>query len=136
MRERVLVHVSGPAGAGKTALVEALLTRAGYRVVEAGAPRDVDSALAAVAGTPVAVVTDMRMPGMDGRSMARDLRRQFPGIGVVIVSGYLAEGVSGLGGSQFDDPLHGLDGAILLAKPFDPAGLVAAVREAIDRAPR
>jgi signal transduction histidine kinase/CheY-like chemotaxis protein len=117
------------------ALARISLERQGYRVVEAGAPRDVDAALATAAGSPVAVVTDMRMPGMDGRSMARDLRRRYPGIGVVIVSGYLADGIGGLGSGTFDDPLHGLEGAIPLAKPFDPGGLVAAVREAIDRAP-
>jgi hypothetical protein len=118
------------------ALARISLERHGYRVVTAAAPRDVDAALATVVGTPVAVVTDMRMPGMDGRSMARDLRRRFPGIGVVIVSGYVADGIGGLGSGPLDDPLHGLDGAILLAKPFEPAGLAAAVSEAIHRAPR
>ena len=34
------------------------------------------------------VITDIRMPGMDGLELARHISEQYPGISVLIISGY------------------------------------------------
>jgi CheY-like chemotaxis protein len=48
------------------------------------------------------LVTDIRMPGsLDGWALAREVRRRFPGIGIVYVSGYAGETHDPLPGSHF-----------------------------------
>jgi two-component system cell cycle sensor histidine kinase/response regulator CckA len=93
----------------------------GYVVTEAGEGR---AALAALApDRPFdLLVTDVMMPGIDGRELATRVRAARPDIAVVFVSGYVP------------DPrrVEGLAGAVFLPKPFAPVELV----RAIDRAMR
>jgi PAS domain S-box-containing protein len=70
------------------------------------------------------VVTDVVMPGLDGRSLADALRRRRPELRVLYVSGYtedavVARGVLGTGLG-------------FLPKPFTPAALLARVRAVLD----
>ncbi|WP_025323599.1 hybrid sensor histidine kinase/response regulator [Deferrisoma camini] len=88
-----------PEGAGQTVLLaeddvnvreilRAILERLNYRVLEA---RDGDQALALWerhADTVDAVVTDLVMPGLDGREFARRVKARKPGVPVIAVSGY------------------------------------------------
>lgn len=64
------------------------------------------------------VVSDMRMPGMDGAELLNAVRRQFPATIRVILSGY-AEADSVL---KTVGPAH-----FYFAKPCDPAALFAAI---------
>jgi CheY-like chemotaxis protein len=125
----LLVEDDGPV----RALAEVVLERHGYRVLSVERPLRVDAALAGVDEPPAVLVTDIVMSGMDGRALARSMRRAYPRIAVVLMSGYAPEIGAGPGSSN--DPVDGLDGAVFVAKPFDPNGLVAAVRSAIDRMP-
>jgi CheY-like chemotaxis protein len=70
------------------------------------------------------VVTDVVMPGIDGRAVADELRRRRPGLRVLYVSGYTEDAVVARGvlGS----------GLGFLAKPFTPSALVARVRAVLD----
>jgi len=72
------------------------------------------------------VVTDVVMPGLDGRELVDRVRAELPGVGVVFVSGYVPD----------RDRLDGVPGSVFLAKPYTPADLVTAAERAVRRAPR
>ena len=64
-----------------------------------------------------AVVTDIVMPGMNGKALAEKLRADRPAIKIIFMSGYLPAEIA-------EDAL---DGAFF-AKPFNPSDLLAAVQ--------
>jgi CheY-like chemotaxis protein len=96
-------------------LLARVIAEAGYRVLTAG---DGDEALA-LAGTLDGqlqlVVTDVRMPVMDGVTLARHLTEINPRLPVLFVSGFVP-----LAGEPLPGPL--------LAKPFTPNDLLRHVR--------
>jgi len=124
-------RVAGGEGRGETVLVvddepvvRAMMTRtlreAGYRVLEA---EDGPKALAKAGshGGPIhAVVTDLAMPGMRGRELARTLAQGRPELRVLFVSGFAGDEVERLGLLEAGRPF--------LSKPFDPELLVDRVR--------
>ena len=76
-------------------------------------------------GEPVdLVVTDVVMPGMNGRVLADRLRDLRPDLPVVFVSGYTEEDIVRRGLLE--------EGRPFLPKPFTPDEIVAAVGEALD----
>lgn len=62
------------------------------------------------------LISDIVMPGMSGIELAREVRRRFPGLPVLLASGY-SEGIT-----DADQA-----GAVILAKPYSAAELAAAV---------
>ena len=105
------------------AIARETLERAGYRVLAAP---DGSSALALASaheGTIDLLLTDVIMPGMNGRELAATLTCRRPGIRVLFASGYT------------DNVLEGQDalapGVALLDKPFTPADLAAKVRDVL-----
>jgi two-component system cell cycle sensor histidine kinase/response regulator CckA len=98
-----------------------LLERGGHPVLAADSA---ESALALVeAGTvPALLVSDVAMPGADGVELARRLRRRWPALPVLLLSGY-AEAL-------LDRDLAG-EGFRYLAKPFGPAELLQGVAAAL-----
>jgi CheY-like chemotaxis protein len=94
-------------------LVRGVLEPAGYTVRVAPAP---DEALAGADAN--LLITDMRMPGMNGRELAALILARAPGTRVLYISGYTGEDLT---------PLE--DGARFLAKPFTPNELLEQVRE-------
>ncbi len=108
---------------GVRELTRAILARLGYRVTDAPGP-DAALRLAHEGCRFDLVVSDLLMPGMDGRQMMRELGRLTPGVKVLFMSGY-ADITSGSDQTvQYD--------ANFLAKPFTPAALAQKVREALD----
>jgi PAS domain S-box-containing protein len=100
------------------------LRAAGYVPVVAGSGREA-LALGPEEVTRLdLVVTDVVMPGIDGRTMADELRRRHPELRVLFVSGYTEDAVVARGvlGS----------GLGFLPKPFTPAVLLARVRAVLD----
>ena len=82
-----------------------------------------DSALAALDGAaPDAVITDVRMPGIDGLSLAERMRSARPGLPVLVMTAHsdLDTTVAAFEGGAFD----------YLAKPFDLDEAVELVRRA------
>jgi two-component system cell cycle sensor histidine kinase/response regulator CckA len=95
-----------------------ILERDGYTVLAAeNGVRALDE-LHARAGLPDLVLTDLVMPEMGGRELARRLRDRHPGLPVLFMSGYDDE----LGADTDGEPG-------LLAKPFTPVSLSHQVAE-------
>jgi len=103
------------------------LARYGYTVLEA---RDGEEALriaGAESGHIDVMVTDVVMPGMNGRELAKRLLAIRPGTRVLYVSGYTDDALSQHG--ILDQELA------FLAKPFAPETLARSVRQVLDDAP-
>ena len=104
-----------------------LLRRAGYNVLDASTP-ETALRIADRPDTIHAVLTDVIMPGMNGKQMVTRLREGRPDLKVLYMSGY--------SGTTFLDPSI-VDPARerLVEKPFTQDALLRAVRETIDEAP-
>lgn len=108
-------------------VVRRALESAGHVVLEAG-DGETGLELLAVGGADL-VITDMFMPGQDGIGVLRRIRKDFPTVRVIVISGGDAKG-------RFDMPrevVELLGASRNLPKPFAPADLVKAVREVLDR---
>jgi two-component system, cell cycle sensor histidine kinase and response regulator CckA len=123
--ETLLVVEDDPA---LSELIRELLQENGYRVLAASSP---DEALAVAGrheGALDLLVTDIVMPGMNGKQLASRLRETCPRLRVLYMSGY-TEDIVGQRGL--------LDGAsVFLAKPFTEEALTQSVRRAIGAAVR
>jgi CheY-like chemotaxis protein len=100
------------------------LESSGYKVLEA---RDGASALETNLrhkGTIDLLLTDIVMPGMDGRSLAQELIRLRPETKIVYMSGYTGQSYTERG------PIA--PGSFFLAKPFSRQVLTSKIREALD----
>lgn len=101
-----------------------MLSGAGYRVLTAPDAAEALRLLERHGGEVAALVTDVMMPGMDGRQLARIASGRRPDLCVVFVSGF-AE-------SLLDEHGNNLEpGSTILAKPFDREKLVTTVRTAL-----
>jgi two-component system, cell cycle sensor histidine kinase and response regulator CckA len=105
-------------------LTRRALERYGYEVLEAESPFHALELAVAFSGAIDMVVTDVVMPGMNGRELVEKLRRLRPETRVLFVSGYDEGAV--LGTDQLPDDVS------FLPKPFTPSALHRKVREAID----
>ncbi|MDO9262998.1 MAG: response regulator [Desulfosalsimonadaceae bacterium] len=72
------------------------------------------------------VLTDIRMPEVDGLIVLRDIKRQKPGLPVSIITGY--------GSVRSAVQAMKLGAADYIEKPFSPDELVRSVKDAIDHA--
>jgi PAS domain S-box-containing protein len=103
-------------------LIVDLLRGAGYAVLEAADAEQAIAIGAEHAGAIHLLLTDMVMPGMNGRKLTEALRRSHPESKVLLMSGYSESLVSA-------DPL---DRSIrYLQKPFTPEHLTRVVHESI-----
>jgi PAS domain S-box-containing protein len=105
-------------------LVQKVLKANGYTVLVAGNGSDAERVAGAHAGAIHLLMTDVVLPGPNGREVARRLVAQRAGIRVLFLSGYT------------DDAIvhHGVlePGVAFLQKPFAPAVLGRKVREVLD----
>lgn len=71
------------------------------------------------------VVTDLRMPGMDGRQLVERLAALDPGLPVIMITGHgdVAEAVDAMKRGAYD----------FLAKPFAPERLIETLRRALEK---
>jgi DNA-binding response OmpR family regulator len=97
----------------------------GYEVVEREDGRE--GVEAARSAAPAAVVLDLRLPGMSGRDVCREIKSEMPSVPVIILSATtdVIDKVS----------LLELGADDYVTKPFSPRELLARVRRAIRRTP-
>jgi putative nucleotidyltransferase with HDIG domain len=94
-----------------------------HRVLQAGNATD---ALEIVRSRPVDLVTlDLKMPGMSGETVMRTLRREFPQVEVIVITGC----------GSIESAAEGVRAGICdyLQKPFDVVQVGAAVSRALSR---
>jgi signal transduction histidine kinase/CheY-like chemotaxis protein len=105
------------------ALVETVLKRAGYHVI-AKADGAAATDWLATSGAVDLLLTDVKMPGMNGHTLADQARRARPHLPVLFISGY----------SKDTLPLavDGDESIGFLAKPFTPFDLLGKVRQILD----
>ena len=121
--ERVLVVEDEPM---VRALVSHVLAAQGYDVRTAS---NGDEALALAEhadGELDLLISDVVMPGLNGVELARRLRSRWPGLKVLLISGYSDSRL-------FEGRAEGEEPAALLAKPFTPQELLANARNLLDR---
>jgi CheY-like chemotaxis protein len=101
-----------------------LLERAGHEVREAS-DGEAGLDLLAQAGADL-VITDIFMPGQDGIVTVRRMRKEFPQVKVIVLSGGDSTGRMNL---RRDAELFGA--AASLAKPFESGDLLRTIREVL-----
>jgi PAS domain S-box-containing protein len=106
-------------------LTQMVLTERGYRVIEALTPEDAER-LAGNNGAEIhLLLTDVVMPGMSGRELAKRLTGRYPHLRVLYMSGYTYNVIAQDGTLE--------EGISFLQKPFTPQVLTQKVRESLDR---
>jgi PAS domain S-box-containing protein len=105
-------------------IARSVLSRLGYVVLLAPGGHEALATSAAFASTIHLVVSDAVMPGMGGAEAVQRLQQQRPGLKALFMSGYTDDEMmrSGIVSSEVR----------FLQKPFEPAGLARAVRDALD----
>ena len=118
--ETVLLVEDEPALRG---MIREALEDAGYRVLEAGTPRQALAIAESHHGNIHLMLTDVVMPGMSGRELAERLKPLRPGVAVIYMSGYTDDAIG----------QHGLldAGTHFLQKPFTFHQLLQKCREAL-----
>src|SRR5512134_1655574 len=102
-------------------LISLRLTSAGYRVRTADSG---ETALASLAVTrPAAVITDLKMPGIDGMQLFQAIHRQHPALPVIILTahGTIPDAVTATQRGVFG----------YITKPFDGKALLTQVQKAL-----
>ena len=102
-------------------MMQEILETAGYRLLTAGGGEEAVRTLAVAAEKVDLLLTDVVMPGMDGRELARRLLSLRPDLKVLYMSGYANPSAFG-----------GVGGHALLPKPFYPQGLLSKIRAVLD----
>jgi two-component system cell cycle sensor histidine kinase/response regulator CckA len=98
-------------------LIGSVLEEAGFRVLTAENGLDALRVSESHPGQIDLVVSDVKMPGMDGPTLARQLLAADPTLPVLFISGYWEDG-----------PLPGDRRFPVLSKPFELASLLRTVR--------
>jgi len=106
-------------------LTHMVLSERGYKVIEALTPEDAER-LAGNNGADIhLLLTDVVMPRMSGRELAKRLTGRYPNLRVLYMSGYTYNVIAQDGTLE--------EGISFLQKPFTPQVLTQKVREALDR---
>jgi PAS domain S-box-containing protein len=105
-------------------MMKRALEDAGYGVLEVGSGAEALDLVTRMDKTIDLLLTDVAMPGMNGRELADQVSRLAPGTPVLFTSGYTDGEIERRG-------LLG-PGAAFIQKPLTPATLVRAVREQLD----
>ncbi len=107
-------------------MTELLLESLGYTVLTAPAPAEAIRCAETYAGEIHLLMTDVVMPEMNGRDLAKHLLSLYPNLKRLFMSGYTADIIAH----------HGVveEGVNFLQKPFTKRELAARVREALRKA--
>ena len=106
-------------------LTEQILKLQGYTVIPASTPGEAIRLAGDYAGKIDMVMTDVVMPEMNGRDLAKKLLTVYPHIKCLFTSGYTADVIAHHG--VLDADVH------FIGKPFSVQDLAAKVREVLDK---
>jgi two-component system cell cycle sensor histidine kinase/response regulator CckA len=109
------------------ALVRRYLGTRGYTILEARDGREAIDVAQSHKGPIHLLVTDVVMPHMSGKELAKRLQQERPGLRVLFISGYSSEAIERHGELAPD--------SVFLQKPIQPVALARAVREILDDEP-
>jgi signal transduction histidine kinase len=123
-RETILLVEDEPA---ILRLAHRILTGHGYEVHAAGSPREALRLAEAHRGAIDLLLTDVIMPGMNGRDLAEAVRTLAPAVRHLFMSGHTADIIAHQGRVE--------PGIRLIEKPFTMATLTRAVRDVLDEVP-
>ena len=123
-----------PDGRGETVLIaedeeavlrlsRSILEKLGYTVLAASSPKEAWQLAENHAGTISLLLTDVIMPGMNGRDLAKRVRQKYPGVRCLFMSGYTANVIAH----------HGVldDDVFFIQKPFSTQELSACVKKVL-----
>jgi DNA-binding NtrC family response regulator len=102
-----------------------MLEKQGYQVVPARTPGEAIRLAQEYVGEIHLLVTDVVMPEMNGRDLAKNILHLYPGLKCLFMSGYTANVIAH----------HGVldEGVNFIQKPFSREELGDSVREALDK---
>jgi PAS domain S-box-containing protein len=102
-----------------------MLQHLGYTVLQAGTPGEAIRLASEHRGQIHLLITDVVMPEMNGRDLARNILSLYPAIKQLFMSGYTANTIAH----------HGVldDGVNFIQKPFSLSNLAAKLRETLDK---
>ncbi|MCU0723286.1 MAG: ATP-binding protein [Planctomycetes bacterium] len=103
------------------------LEERGYDVLAAGSAEEGLDLSASLCGRIHLLLTDVVLPGMNGKELYGRARALQPGLKVLYISGYTVDAIVHRGVLE--------KGTAFLAKPFTPDALCAKVREVLDAPP-
>jgi CheY-like chemotaxis protein len=130
----ILSDTDPPRGRGTILLVEdeaflrevtcEILESAGYRVLKTRTAAEAISAFSEYKAIVRLLLTDVVLPGQDGRVLANNLRCICPKLRIIFISGYPENAVT----------RHGIqeDGMFYLPKPFSLQSLTRKVRQVLE----
>jgi len=105
-------------------LLRVVLRMNGYRVLEAAHGQDALRICESFAGPLHLLLTDILMPGMNGKELAQQIQRLRPELKTLLISGYI-------GALELQDWLS-RPGVAFLPKPFNVNALEQKLRELLD----
>ena len=106
-------------------LSKIMLKQQGYQVLAAATPGEAIQLSAEHQGEIHLLITDVVMPEMNGRDLAKKILSLYPDIRRLFMSGYTADTIAHQGILD--------EGVCFIQKPFSRRDLLARVREALDR---
>ena len=107
-------------------LVRETLEREGYNLLDASGAAEAQSISRRHTGTIDLLITDVVMPKLSGRELAKKLAAERPGLTVLYMSGYTDNAV--LANGTLNESMA------FLQKPFTPSALSRKVRQVLDQA--
>ena len=108
-------------------LTRMMLERKGYSILSAATPAEAIEMAGNHADKIHLLMTDVVMPGMNGRDLARQLTALYPDLKLLFMSGYTANVIAHQGVLD--------EGVAFIQKPFSIADLAEKVRRVLDTAP-
>jgi two-component system cell cycle sensor histidine kinase/response regulator CckA len=105
------------------AVTREVLLFAGYRVLSARSTPEARDSFTNCAQPISLLLTDLKLPGGDGCTLARQLMAAQPNLKVIVISGYPQ--------TQLQESERQLAGITYLAKPFSTDSLLRTVRAAL-----
>ena len=106
-------------------MVHTVLSRRGYRLLEAGDAAGALELLGTLRGPLHLLLTDVVLPGMDGRELYGKCLENYPGLKALFMSGYTDDVIAYRGVLD--------QGVNFIQKPFSVRAIALKVRQVLDQ---